>query len=391
MAGHPFDGVAIAAAVNTRQAKTLEGCDSFSITLDAARLALAEAGVGVAEVSAVFSRHAPDLIYELGAGPAWASRNRGLMASVLEAAALVQLGLASVVLIAEGEAGGYTDRAATAPWTRPANEFVLPFGLYTAVEFALVARRHMEVFGTKPEHLAEVAAIIRNNGHVNPEAVFRGRGPYIAADVLRSRMVADPFHLLDCAINSEGGAAMIITSHRRARDLDLPGRPVFILGGGLDHLGPAYKHPPIWDLTGRGDPDIPNGYVGRRAARAAFAMSGLTPAEVDCCEFYDPFSFEIIRQLEAHEFCGPGEGPDMVMDGVIAPGGRLPVTTDGGTLSFSHGGGAVQMLQRVVRGVHQVQHRCPTNQVDDAEVVLCSNGGSGALFNDVVLLGGHRP
>jgi acetyl-CoA acetyltransferase len=120
-------------------------------------------------------------------------------------------------------------------------------------------------------------------------------------------------------------------------------------------------------------------------------MAGLRPSDVSCCEFYDPFSFEIIRQLEAHEFCGPGEGPDMVMDGAISPTGRLPVTTDGGTMSFSHGGGAVQMLQRVVRGVHQIQGTCPSNQVPGAQVVLCSNGGSGALFNDVILLGADAP
>jgi acetyl-CoA acetyltransferase len=387
----PLRDVVIVSAANTPQAKVLEGHDSFSITLLAARLALAEAGTDASQVDAVFSRHAGDLIYTLGVGPAWDSRNLGVIASILEAAALIQLGFVHVALVAEGGAGFYTDRSSTAPWTRPANEFVLPFGLYTAVEFALVARHHMDVFGTRPEHLAEVSATIRNNGSVNPDAVYFGRGPYTAEDVLASRMVADPFHLLDCAMTAEGGTALVMTSRRRAGDLDVAARPVYILGGGLDHLGPAYRHPPTWDLTGRGDPDVPNGYVGRRAARHAFAMAGLRPTDVDCCEFYDPFSFEIIRQLEAHEFCGPGEGPDMVMDGTISPSGRLPVTTDGGTMSFSHGGGAVQMLQRVVRGVHQIQGTCQSNQVRDAQVVLCSNGGSGALFNDVILLGADRP
>ena len=108
-------------------------------------------------------------------------------------------------------------------------------------------------------------------------------------------------------------------------------------------------------------------------------------------ELYDPFSFEIIRQLEAYGFCDDGEGGPFVEDGHIAPEGRLPVTTDGGTMSYSHAGINVQMLQRVIRGVQQLRGACPTMQVADAEVALCSNGGSGALFTDVMLLGSERP
>ena len=98
--------------------------------------------------------------------------------AVLEVAAAIATGLASTVLISAGSAGVYTDRASTAPWTRPSHEFVAPFGMFTAAEFALIARRHMHRFGTPPEALATVAATIRNNGHVNPEACYFGRGPF---------------------------------------------------------------------------------------------------------------------------------------------------------------------------------------------------------------------
>ncbi|MFI0354938.1 thiolase family protein [Actinomadura sp. 9N407] len=388
MTPHPFRDVAIVAAYNTPQARVLEGHTSFSITLDAARGALAEAAVPAAEVDAVFSKHAPDLIYALGLGPAWNSNCAGGIAGVLQAASLVATGLAHTVLVADGGAGLYTQRSATAPWTRPANEFVVPFGLYTAAEFALIARRHMERFGTTPEQLAEVAATVRNSGHVNPDAVYQGCGPYTPDDILASRMIADPFHLLDCATTSEGGCALVITTAERAAEL--PGVPVHILGGGLDALGPAYRHAPSWDLTGASD-DVPNGYVGRRAARKTFAMAGLGPADVDVCELYDPFSFEIIRQFEAFGFCAEGEGGDFVMDGRIGPGGQFPITTDGGLMSYSHGGGVVQLTQRVARGVHQLQGRCRSMQVPGAEVALCTNGGAGALFTDVVLLGSERP
>ena len=120
-------------------------------------------------------------------------------------------------------------------------------------------------------------------------------------------------------------------------------------------------------------------------------MAGLTPAEVDVAELYDPFSFEIIRQLEAFGFCPPGEGGPFVEDGNIAPGAQLPVTTDGGTMSFSHPGISAQQLQRVIRAALQLRGVCATNQVAGAEVALCSNGGSGALFCDVLLLGRERP
>ena len=391
MSKHPYSGVAIAAGFNTVQARTIEGHDSFSIALEATLGVLDAAGMEVTDVDAILGNFGLDLIYALGIGP-----GRGALGvdkgtpTIMDAANAIAAGVYETVVVVDGSAGRYTDHDATAPWTRPANEFVVPYGLYTAVEFALVARRYMEIHGTKPEHLAEVAATIRNNGHVNPDAVYYGRGPFTVADILASRTVCEPFHLLDCSMTSEGGAALLLTTAERAKDLRL--QPIYLLGAAADHYGPSYRHPPAWDLTSRksGD-DVPNGYVGRRAARKAFATAGLSPGDVDCCEFYDPFSFEIIRQFEAFEFCEDGGGADFVMDGMIGPGGRYPVTTDGGTMSFSHSGSLVQQFQRVIRGVHQLQGSCASRQVDDANVAMCTMGGAGAMFNEVILLGTQRP
>jgi acetyl-CoA acetyltransferase len=189
-------------------------------------------------------------------------------------------------------------------------------------------------------------------------------------------------------MTSEGGCGLVLA--RADRSADIPTRPVWILGGASDSYGPAYQLAPAWDLTGASS-DIPAGLVGRRAAGRAFATAGVTPDDVDVAELYDPFSFEIIRQLEAFGFCGDGEGGAFVEDGHIAPGGRLPVTTDGGTMSFSHPGISAQQLQRVVRAVEQIRGTARTMQVPGCEVALCSNGGSGALFTDVLVLGGARP
>ncbi len=388
MTSHPFRDVAIAGVFNTRQARTLEGHTSVTIALEAALGVLAETGAPLSEVDGVIGHVAADVVYHLGVGPVWQS-NTGLgVRALVEAAQAIASGTCTTVLLTAGGAGVYTERDSTAPWTRPANEFVVSAGLYTAVEFALIARRHMHLYGTQPEHLATVAATIRNNGSVNPEAVYHGRGPYTVDDILSSRMVADPFHLLDCAMTAEGGCAILLTGADRAADLRRP--PVYVLGGAADQLGPAYQHPPSWDLRSAFG-GVNNGYIGRRAAEKSFAMAGLTPRDVDVCELYDPFSFEIIRQMEAFRFCGEGEGPDYIMEGHIGPGGRHPVTTDGGLMSFSHGGVSVQMLQRVVRAVQQLQGICVSRQVPKADVALVSNGGAGALFNDVALLGTGRP
>jgi acetyl-CoA acetyltransferase len=386
---HPFRHVAIVGVFNTTQARALPGHDSVSISIEGALGALGDAGLETTDVDAVIGERAGELAYELRLGPCRRSLNGLGIPAVLEAASLVATGQSQVVLVVGGSAGVYTERASTAPWTRPTNEFVVGYGMFTAVEFALMAKRHMLVFGTTPEQMATVAATIRNNGHANPEAVYFGRGPYEPEDILASRPISEPFHLLDCSTTSEGGCGLVLTTADRAADLRQV--PAWILGGGSDAYGPAYQHAPIWDFVGKGGDGIPAGYVGRRAARAAFSAAGLRPDDVDVCEFYDPFSFEIIRQFEAFEFCPEGEGGPFVMDGSIGPGGRFPVTTDGGTMSFAHPGNSTQMLQRVIRGVQQVRGTCASAQVAGAEVAICSNAGSGALFNDVLLVGSGRP
>lgn len=389
MARHPLHDVVIVGVHNTEQSKVLRDHDSRSIALAAAIGAVTDAGLAPDDIDGIVGPLGNDYLHQHRLGPVWRSLSPLGIPAVLEAAAAITCGLATTVLITAGEAGSYREHAATAPWTRPTNEFVAPYGMFTAAEFALMARRHMHLHGTTPESMAHVAAVIRNNGHVNPDAVFHGRGPFTAADVLASRMIADPFHLLDCAMTSEGGAALVLTSRSRAGECAKDA--ITILGGGVDHFGPAYQNPPVWESGGSRRSDLVAGTVGRRASELAFAAAGLGPGDVDVCEFYDPFSFEIIRQFEAFGFCAPGEGGDFVLSGVIDPGGRFPITTDGGTMSFSHGGAAVQLFQRVIRGVQQLRGECRTMQVDGAEVAMCTGGGSGALFTDVLVLGRDRP
>ncbi|MEB3980732.1 thiolase family protein [Mycobacterium sp. 663a-19] len=377
---------AVVGVHNTRQGRRLEGETSRTLALKAIRGALDDAGLSLDDVDGISAGPlSTTLIYDLRLGPAWQGLGFGV-GMITEAATAIEHGMADVVVLVAAQAGEYRDHEATAPWTRPENEFVAPWGMFTAAEFALIARRHMHVYGTTREQLSIVAATIRNNGSQNPEAVYYQRGPFTPDDITASRPIADPFHLLDCATTSEGGCALVVANINK---VDVAARPIHVLGSGADFHGPSYQHPPAWDLVGRqGDyGHYVNGVVGRRAAERAFNHAGLGPGDVDVLELYDPFSFEIIRQLEAFGFCGEGEGGPFVADGHIAIGGSHPVTTDGGTMSFSHAGSNPQMMQRAIRAVQQLRGQAGNLQVPDAHIALCSNGGAGALFTTVLILG----
>jgi len=380
MPTNPLHGVAIVGAYNTRQARTLDVSET-ELLLDAMRGALRSAGLTLGDVDGIHCTSSlrgwrpRETAMWLGGRPVWTGTGDVGIPAVLEAALAIASGQCTTALIATAQAGEYTSRVETAPWTRPSHEFTECFGLFTAAEFALIARRHMHVYGTRPEDLAEVAATIRNHGAQNPDAVMTGRR-VTAADVLASRPIAEPFHLLDCALTNEGGAGLVLTSAERAREL--PVAPIWLLGGALDRCGMSYVTPPVWDRYGD---------VGARAAKLAFGQCGLVPADVDVAELYDPFSFEVIRQLEAFGFCARGEGGAFVRDGRIAVGGALPVATNGGLLSFSHAGLA-QLLQKPIAAVQQLRGELPEAlTVPAARIALASNGGAGALFCDVLLLG----
>ncbi|OBI10502.1 thiolase family protein [Mycobacterium scrofulaceum] len=377
---------AIVGVHNTPQGRRLDGETSRSLALTAIRGALDDAGLRLDDVDGVSAGPlSTALIYDLRLGPAWQGLAFGV-GMITEAVAAIEHGMADVVVLVAAQAGEYRDHEATAPWTRPENEFVAPWGMFTTAEFALIARRHMHVYGTTREQLSIVAATIRNNGSRNPEAVYYQRGPFTPDDITASRPIADPFHLLDCATTSEGGCALVVANIEKT---DGASQPIYVLGSGADFHGPSYQHPPAWDLAGRrdGHDGYVNGVVGRRAAERAFAHAGLRPSDVDVLELYDPFSFEIIRQLEAFGFCGEGEGGPFVADGHIAIDGSHPITTDGGTMSFSHAGSNPQMMQRAIRAVQQLRGQAGELQVADAHIALCSNGGAGALFTTLLILG----
>lgn len=253
-------------------------------------------------------------------------------------------------------------------------QFEVPYGPVVPSLYALVAQRHMHQYGTTSEQMAEVAVAIREFASLNPAA--HKRDPISTADVLASRMISTPLHVLDCAIVSDGAGALIVTTRDRARNLKT--KPVHLLGSGFgtrhSHIGEALN--PV--VTGAVD-----------SGKQAFAMAGLTPADVDVAQIYDCFSITVLIELEDLGFCAKGEGGPFVMGGRIRRGGVLPITTHGGLMSFGHpgvGGG----LFHVLEAVRQLRGDAGERQVPGAEVAL-AHGNGGVMSIHCTLLLGKEP
>lgn len=250
-------------------------------------------------------------------------------------------------------------------WAHP--EYEAPYGPLIPTLYALVAQRHMHEYGTTAEQMAEVAVAIRGHAALNPLAQMKA--PITVADVLGSKMITSPLHLLDCAIVSDGAAAFVISSRK-----DLKKKPVKILGQGY-----GFTHAYI----GEHDAIATTGAV--QSGRDAFRMAGVTPADIDVAELYDCFTITVIAELEDLGFCPKGEGGRFVEGGRIRLGGELPVTTHGGLLSAVHPGLAGGMFH-VVEAVRQLRGECGERQVKDAELALAhGNGGIIGLHCTVIL------
>jgi acetyl-CoA acetyltransferase len=227
----------------------------------------------------------------------------------------------------------------------------------TVGSYALVAQLHQERYGTTSEQLAEIAVTMRRHAGLNPEAKMRE--PISVADVLESRLISDPLHLLDCCIISDGGGAVIVTSLERARDL---ARPPVVLRG----CGEAVCHQEI------GSPDLLT-IAARQSGEHAFRMAGLSHDDVDLCTIYDSFTITLLVTLENLGFCKPGEGGAFVEGGRIGLGGALPVNPDGGGLSSNHPG--MRGIFLVIEAVRQLRGACGPRQVADAQLALVHGTG----------------
>jgi acetyl-CoA acetyltransferase len=250
-------------------------------------------------------------------------------------------------------------------------QFEVPYGPIVPSLYALVAQRHMHEFGTTSEQLAEVAVAIRGHAALNPMA--HKREPITMDDVLNSRMISTPLHMLDCAIVSDGAAALIVTTAERARDLKT--KAPRLLGAGY---GVRHSH------IGETRDVCTTGAV--ESGKTAFAQAGLTPQDVQVAQLYDCFSITVLIELEDLGFCAKGEGGPFVEGGRVRHGGALPITTHGGLMSAGHpgvGGG----LFHVLEAVRQLRGDAGDRQVANAEIALAHGNGGVMSVHCTLLMG----
>ena len=361
----------------------------FELHWQAASRAIADAGLAKDDIDGFMSVGTgvlpPIEVAEyLGLRPTWVD-STGVGGSTWEvflehAVAAISAGHAEVVCIVYGS----TARSDLKKGLRSANlalssrgpsQFDAPYGHTLIAKYAMTARRHMHDYGTTIEQLAEVAVAARANAALNPEAMYRD--PLTVDDVLSGPMIADPFTKLQCCIRSDGGGAVIVTSAARARALDRP--PVWVLG-----TGSVSSHTTMSEWS-----DFTLSPASVSGARA-FSAAGLTPDDVDVCQFYDAFTILLPMTFEALGFCERGEGGAYVSGDRLTVGGAMPTNTDGGGLSACHPG--MRGVFLLVEAVRQLRGEAGDRQVPDANVA-CVNGTGGwfssastaLLGTDVVL------
>ena len=352
------------------------GVGPLEMIADVARQALDDAGIAMSEVDGLFTGMQSEFLSTLAVGeylgirPAFADNNRlggsSFLAHALQAAMALDAGLCEVVLIVyasnQRSALGRLQTSVASNWSSSEAPYDARFPVSS---YALCASRHMHEYGTTREHLAHVAVSARRWAAMNPQAF--ARGPLTVEDVLASPMVSSPLGKLDCCLVTDGAAALVMTRADRARALRKP--PVYLLGAAASQWHKQVSAMPDLCSTAAAD-------SGLRARR----MAGVEVADIDVVQLYDAFTINTLMLLEDLGFCAKGEAGPFVAGGAIAPGGSLPVNTNGGGLSFAHPG--MYGLFTLVEGVRQLRGEAGERQVAGAELCLCQ--GSGGVFSSQV-------
>lgn len=352
------------------------GLTNLGVVLQAARRAIADAGITAAEVDGVVAPYINASVEELkdnlgmrrvnysgqvnmgGASP---------VASLMHASLAVTGGVAEFVVLPAGW-NGYSglrarDAAATNAITtfrRTVRDYYRPYGTVAPPQvYALMARRHMVEFGTTAEAFGAVAVAARRHAQLNERALMRGR-PMTMRDYLDSPPITEPYRRFDCCLESDSGAAVVVANLATARRLGVT--PVVVASVAEGRADPAS------DVCNRDD-FFRIGLTD--AAPRAYEACGIGPEDADFAQIYDCFSFEVIQQLEEAGFCKRGDGGRFVADGAIELGGRLPVNTHGGLLSQAHTLG----MGHVVEAVRQLRWSAGPAQVEGARVGVVTGWG----------------
>jgi acetyl-CoA acetyltransferase len=354
------------------------GGNPLSIQARAAKAALDEAGLSMDEVDGLLTAGAwgvpgpgslPTITLSeyLGIRPRFVDGTNiggsAFEAHVAHAAMAIETGYCDVALITYGSTQR-SERSRTLGGRAPmlTMQYETPYGMLTPIGgYALAAMRHMHDYGTTSEQLAEIAVATRKWAQMNPDAMMRD--PLTVDDVLSSKMISDPLHLLDSCLVTDGAGAIVMTSAERARSLKKPA--VHVRGYAESHTHWTIGSMPDLTLTTAAD-------TGPRA----MAMAGVKHDDIDVAEIYDSFTITVLLTLEALGFCKRGEGGEFVSGQRTAPGGAFPMNTNGGGLSYAHPG--MYGIFLLIEAVRQLRGECGERQVPDARVALV-NGTGGTL------------
>lgn len=392
------DGSAVIVGVGETELGRVSNRTTMSLHIEAARAAIYDAGLSKDDIDGVLCIHPVlaetprfhmffseqmgifvktlcDSLTIGGASPGHALQVARWAIESGQCKAVLVVGAESLLTGSGGDSGGGV--ASYATLGAHSLEFEYPYGAHIPAFYALLAKRYMHEFGTTSEQLARIAVACRKHAALNPKAQMRE--PITVDDVLTSKAVSTPLRKLDCSLISDGGAAVVITSLARARDLARP--PIHILGIGEAHSTYHMGHL----VKGGGGYDLVN-TVCQVAAKRAFGEAGLSPGDVDVAEIYDSFTITAMIQLEEIGFCAKGEGGSFVEDGNIELGGALPLNTHGGLLSCAHPGVPGGLLH-MVEAVTQLRGDAGERQVSGACVALCTNASAVASNFSMALLG----
>ena len=387
---HPMRGaIAVVGAADTAVG-VVPGMGATQLCVDAARRALADAGLRKDQVDGLITcnsmaepqmYHAEAIAEYLQMFPRLcvsAATGGGTTFAVLQqAASAIMSGVCHTVLITMADSlrsGLSREQAMRTQSSSGHAQFESPFGPTVPAFYALIARAHMAEFGTTEAQFAAVAVAARRHAHLNPGAQMREL--ISVEDVLSSRLIADPLHLLDCSLVSDGGAAVIVTAAERAGDFPHP--PVYLLGvgegHGHEHISQAHS------LTTS---------AARLSGQRAYAMAGLGPRDMHFAQLYDCFTPTVLIELEDLGFCAKGEGGAFVEAGHIELGASIPVNTHGGLLSHCHPGNPGSMFA-LTESVTQLRQGAGARQVRNAQTALLHAQGGIMSSHATIILGTER-
>lgn len=356
----------------------MPGYSSMELTAQAALLAVADAGLTMQQVDALFICQPDDFFAGLsfaeylGLQPRYTDNNRtggsAFMSHMAVAAMMLDAGYIDCALIAYGSnqrsnGGKLATRITSNGWDAP----YAP--LFPLTSYALAAARHMHEYGTTREDLAAVTLAARAWANTNPEAF--AQGPLTLEDCLAARMVSTPISVRDCCLVTDGAGAIVMTRIDWARDLARP--PVAVLGAAAATWWNSIAQAKDVTVT-----------AARESGARAMAMAGVSPSDIGTAQLYDAFTINTILFLEDLGFCPKGEGGPFVSSGAIAPGGSLPVNTNGGGLSCCHPG--MYGLFAIIEAARQIRGGA-ANQIPGVDVALAHGNGGTLSSQATVVLG----